>query len=202
MRPAGVRERVAALRAAEEQAAPANLALRRRLTEFVHGCVLWRYDDLGTDALVAAYRAVQAASGDPQQRRTGSALENDSFELVARLADSFAQSATADAGRNTALLAGAVSRESVTALTGDDGRDASWRMARRNALESWREGVISPYRAGALLAAAAYHEPDRDRDIRDRAGDLRTQFEDSPDGGRARAETALVDLHEEWSVRR
>ncbi len=157
--------------------------MRRALTSFVHGCALLGYGGEGASALVAAYRAVLSQLAEPAQRRTGSALELASLACVDRLREPLAQVVAdpePDAGRDDEI-AGPVLRQVPAELL--DGRGgAYYGMACFNAAGSCLDGVVSPYQAAGLVAAVGYYEDPPDDDLLISVRELRTRYEDDPDG--------------------
>jgi len=179
-----VRDRIRELSESAEERARVNpqLAMRRALTSFVHGCALLGYGGEGASAVVAAYRAVLSQLADPAQRHTGSALELASLACVDRLRDPLAEVVAdpePDAGRDDEI-AGPVLRRVPAELLGDLG-GAHYDMACFNAAGSCLDGVVSPYQGAGLIVAVGYYEDPPDDDLLTLMRELRTRYEDDPD---------------------
>ncbi|SDC97366.1 hypothetical protein [Actinokineospora iranica] len=184
MRPLGVAQRIRQLHEDGEEHARAHpeQALRRALTEFIHGCALLGYGGEGASAVIEAYRTVLAHWDDPAQRRTGSELEKASFACVTALREPLAEQAEdprRHATRDDEIAGPVLSRVPPRTLVGRDG--AYFPMACFNAAGSCLDGVVTPYHATSLIAAVGHYDPPEERDLLDAMRALRVRYEDEPD---------------------
>ena len=100
-----------------------------------------------------------------------------------------------DAGRDDEI-AGPVLRRVPAELLGDLG-GAHYDMACFNAAGSCLDGVVSPYQGAGLIVAVGYYEDPPDDDLLTLMRELRTRYEDDPDGRGVTAHE-IIDRLRAW----
>ena len=161
------------------------MGLRQELTDFIHGCALLSYGEVGGSGLVESYRKVLALWDEPDQHRTGSWFERASFECIEQLRvceplSEVAADPQRHAGRDDEAAEAVLARVPPRVLVGRDTPDAHFPMACLNAAGSHLDDVITPYRASLLITSVGYFEPNEERGLLSAMRTLRLRYEDHP----------------------
>lgn len=187
MRPAGVRQRIQQLRDEQQERVRAHpqLALRRELTDFIHGCALLSYGEVSGSALIGSYRNILALLDDPDQQRTGSEFERACLDCVdqLRVCEPLSERAAdphRHATKDDEAAEPALTRIPPRVLVRRDALDARFPMACLNAAGSYVDGVIVAYRAATLITSVGYFEPAEERELLAAMRTLRVRYEDFP----------------------
>lgn len=187
MRPAGVRQRIQELRDQEQEQVRVRpqLALRRELTDFIHGCALLSYGDVSGSGLIEPYRKVLALWNEPTQHRTGGRFERMIFDCIEqlRVCEPLAEVAAnpqRHAVRDDDAAESVFARIPPSVLVGRDTPDAHFPLACLNAAGSLLDDVITSYRASLLITSVGYFEPTEEPELLAAMENLRVRYEDHP----------------------